>query len=99
DIFERVTNDYEGTGIGLSIVKKGIERMGGKVGVESTLGKGSTFWFEWNAAHPLRGRRRKRRFFDETRLPGGRVRESTGGGAQRRRGHQLSGGRRLLRQS
>ncbi|HEV2664241.1 MAG TPA: ATP-binding protein [Blastocatellia bacterium] len=45
-IFERLTNRYEGTGIGLAIVKKGIERMGGRVGVESELGKGSTFWLE-----------------------------------------------------
>jgi len=37
---------YEGTGIGLAIVRKAVERMGGKVGVESELGKGSRFWIE-----------------------------------------------------
>lgn len=46
NIFERINRDdeYEGTGIGLSIVKKTIERMGGDVGVESELGRGSRFW-------------------------------------------------------
>lgn len=35
-----------GTGIGLAIVKQGIQRMGGHVGVESRLGAGSRFWIE-----------------------------------------------------
>lgn len=45
-VFERLhgADDYPGTGIGLAIVKKGIERMGGEVGVESEPGKGSRFW-------------------------------------------------------
>jgi PAS domain S-box-containing protein len=45
-IFGRVYPEkkYEGTGIGLAIVKKAAERMGGSVGVQSELGKGSRFW-------------------------------------------------------
>ena len=35
---------FAGTGIGLAIVKKASERMGGSVGVESELGRGSRFW-------------------------------------------------------
>lgn len=47
-VFERLHNvdDYDGTGIGLAIVKKGVERMGGKVGVESLPGHGSRFWVD-----------------------------------------------------
>ncbi len=37
---------YPGTGIGLAIVRKGIQRIGGRVGVESELAKGSRFWLE-----------------------------------------------------
>ncbi|HZV34141.1 MAG TPA: ATP-binding protein [Verrucomicrobiae bacterium] len=48
NLFERVhaNNDYPGTGIGLSIVKKAIERMGGSVGVESKPGHGSRFYIQ-----------------------------------------------------
>jgi signal transduction histidine kinase len=39
-------SEYSGSGIGLAIVQKATERMHGEVGVESELGKGSTFWIE-----------------------------------------------------
>jgi PAS domain S-box-containing protein len=50
EMFKRVDHDHEGTGIGLAIVKKAVERMGGHVGVESELGQGSSFWLEFRAA-------------------------------------------------
>jgi signal transduction histidine kinase len=41
---------FPGTGIGLSIVEKGVERMEGKVGVESDPGQGSRFWVDLKKA-------------------------------------------------
>ena len=51
-IFERLhgIDRYPGTGIGLAIVRKGIERMDGTVGVESKPGKGSKFWIKLKKA-------------------------------------------------
>ena len=51
-LFERVgdVSTYQGTGIGLAIVAKATQRMGGSCGVESTPGEGSRFWIELLAA-------------------------------------------------
>lgn len=46
-MFERAGPlDVPGTGIGLAIVKKAVDRMGGSVGVQSELGAGACFWIE-----------------------------------------------------
>jgi signal transduction histidine kinase len=46
-VFERLHGTrYPGTGIGLAIVRKGVDRMNGKIGIESTPGKGTCFWIE-----------------------------------------------------
>ncbi len=53
-VFERLVkpDDYPGTGIGLAIVRKAVERMGGLVGMESERGAGSRFWIELPGGGP-----------------------------------------------
>lgn len=52
DMFSRGSKEYEGTGIGLALVRKLVQRMGGRVGVESEEGEGSRFWIELKSAEP-----------------------------------------------
>jgi signal transduction histidine kinase len=52
DMFTRAQTTYEGTGIGLALVRKVVSRMGGRLGVESELGKGSKFWIELRRIKP-----------------------------------------------
>ena len=54
-LFERLhpAHMYPGTGIGLALVRKGIERLSGELGVDSTPAQGSRFWFELPAASPI----------------------------------------------
>jgi PAS domain S-box-containing protein len=52
-MFEQVDHAgvYEGTGMGLAIVRKAVERMGGRFGVESEAGRGSRFWIQLKGAN------------------------------------------------
>lgn len=51
-VFERLHSKdvYPGTGIGLALVRKGCERMGGRVGLQSAEGQGSRFWIDLRQA-------------------------------------------------
>jgi two-component system sensor histidine kinase/response regulator len=55
-MFERVGDlrRYEGTGIGLAIVHRAVQRMGGDCGVESAPGQGSRFWVDLPTVPPSR---------------------------------------------
>lgn len=54
-LFERLQagKKYDGTGIGLAIARRAVERMGGKIGVDSRGGRGSRFWFSLPRAEAL----------------------------------------------
>jgi len=51
-LFQRLHSHeaYPGTGIGLALVRKGMERMNGRIGLESQPARGSRFWFELRSA-------------------------------------------------
>lgn len=52
EVFQRLhkVDEYTGTGVGLAIVKKALERMGGRVGLASTESDGARFWIELKEA-------------------------------------------------
>jgi signal transduction histidine kinase len=57
EIFQRLNQAerYPGTGVGLALVRKAVQRMGGRVWAESEPGEGARFWLEFTLEGPPAG--------------------------------------------